>query len=105
MKAEHNPARYSEMSKPRTSDEVDKSIDAFIKDVREARIRHKIADVHVIVRVIVDRDGDEAPALATLHCGAIQEAEGMCAYAFARSAEERRKFVDWNKTTGAKSAA
>ena len=105
MKAEHNPARYSEMSKSRPSDEVDKSIDAFCNEVKEARIRHKIADVHVILRVLVDRDGDESPALATLHFGAIQESEGMCAYAFARSAEERRRFVDWNKTAGTKSAA
>ena len=105
MKAEHNPARYSEMSKPRTSDEIDKSIEAFYAELSGLRARHKLADVHVIVRVIVDVDGDDAPAFSTMHCGAIQEAEGMCAYAFAKSSETRSKFVNGSKIAGRASAA
>ena len=105
MTAEHNPARYSEMSKPRTGDEIDKSIEAFYEELSALRVRHKLADVHVIVRVIVDVNGDDAPAFSTMHCGSIQEAEGMCAYAFARSAEKRSQFVNGSKVAGAKSAA
>ena len=105
MKAEHNPGRYSEMSNPRTSEEIDTSIEAFYAELSALRIRHKLADVHVIVRVIVDRGGDDVPAFSVMHCGAIQEAEGMCAYAFANSAEMRRKFVDGSKVAGQKSAA
>lgn len=105
MKSENNPARYSEMSKPKTGAEADAAIAAFYKEVSEARIRHKLADVHVIVRVIVDVGNDDAAALSIAHMGAMQEAEGMCAYAFARSAETRRAAVDGNKVAGARSAA
>jgi len=105
MKSEHNPARYSEMSKPRTADEVDASISAFHTELSALRIRHKLADVHVVVRVIVDRDGDDIAAFSIMHFGAIQEAEGMCAYAFANSAEARRRFVDGSKAAGQTSAA
>ena len=105
MNTEHNPGRYSEMSKPRTSSEIDKSIEAFYAALTGLRVFHKLADVHVIVRVIVDVDGNDAPAFSTMHLGAVQEAEGMCAYAFAKSSETRSKWVNGSKVAGRNSVS
>lgn len=102
MSVEHNPARYSEMSKPRPDEDSQASINEFFADVRTAREKHKIADVHVIVRVIIERDGEEFPGMSFAHFGSVQESEGMCAWAFAQSAEARRAFVDYCKVVGAK---
>lgn len=100
MKTEHNPGRYSELSRPRPADEIDASIAAFTKEVLEARIRHKLADVHMVIRVVIDRDGDDAAAFSTAHLGAVQEAEGMCAYALAAAVESRSQFVNFNAKAG-----
>jgi len=98
----NNPARYSEMSKPKNDVDAQSDINAFFEDVKIAREKYKIADVHVIVRTIVERDGNDFPGMSSTHYGATQEIEGMCAWAFARSAESRRRFVDYCKVVGAK---
>ena len=77
MQTENNPARYSEMSKPKNDADAQSDINAFFKDVKIAREKYKIADVHVIVRTIIERDGDDFPGMSSAHFGATQESEGM----------------------------
>lgn len=97
---EHNPARYRELSEPRTDDELDSSIKEFYKAVQELRVQHKLPDVHVIIKVNVKTPTGEVPAFATAHFGAMVEAESMCAYGFARAGEERKQWVDQSKENG-----
>ncbi len=98
-----NPLRYSQMCAARTQSECDAAIEAFYKDVMAIRAKHGIADVHVILRVNIVMDDcpeGELPGMASMHIGSEQEAEGMCAWAFARAGETRRNFVDRQKLHG-----
>lgn len=103
----HKPMRYSQMCAARSKKEVDAAIAAFYEDLEAIRLKHAIADVHVILRFIIqiyeEPDG-ELPAVGSMHIGAIQEAEGMCAWAYAKASEVRRDFVDSQKSQGIQSA-
>lgn len=101
---EHNPERYSKMCVARHIDDVDASLESFFNEVKEARLRHQIADVHLITRVIIDQDSSESPALGFAHFGAVQEAESMCAWAMGRAIEERRKFISHIGSEGTRAA-
>lgn len=105
MPSESKPERYSEMSRPKHPDQADKDLEAFFAEVKAARIKHKIADVHVLVRVVTSDDEDaEVPGFASAHFGAVQEAEGMCAWGLARSVEDRRRFVERMGEAGIRAA-
>lgn len=99
---QNNPERYSEMCAPRQRDEADAALVAFFQDVTAARLKHRIADVHVVARVVMHEGDGEVSGFASAHIGAEQEAEGMCGWAFARAAETRRDFVDHMKSQGAR---
>lgn len=106
MKDTYNPTRYSQLAVARSSDDVQSRIDAFCSAVQKLRVEFGIADVHVICRMLVasEQDGGEAPVIATMHMGAVQEAEAMCAFAFARSGATRQEHVNRLKLQGIKSS-
>lgn len=93
----HDPATYEALNVPLTLEEADARLNEFMEDLREIRRKHGIADVHVITRCVIKGGG---PALGSIHLGAVQEAEGMAAWAFARAGEERRHFVNNMKSAG-----
>ena len=103
-KAEHNPERYSALSKPMKQEDADDALNAFFGEVSAARQRHKIQDVHVIVRMMIDRETGDAPGMSSIHLGAVQESEAMCAWAFALAGEKRRAFIDNAKAEGIRGA-
>lgn len=102
--AEHNPERYSALSKPMKSEDADIALNAFFGEVSASRQRHKIQDAHIIVRITIDRENGDAPGMSSIHLGAIQESEAMCAWAFALAGEKRRTFVDNAKAEGIRGA-
>lgn len=102
--AEHLPDRYSKMCVARPVEQADAAIEAFFTEVKAARIRHQLADVHVVTRANVEQMDGEAPAMAYAHFGAIQEAEGMCAWAFGRATEQRRAYILRVRMQGIKAA-
>lgn len=104
MPSEENPARYRELSKPRPRGEVDVSLNKFFTEVQEARVRHGIADVHVVTRMILQHEDTETAAFAIGHMGDEMQAEAMCAYAFAAAGAKRLKIVDQHKAQGVRYA-
>lgn len=99
---EHNPVRYSALNLAMKRGEADDRINAFYQDLAELRVKHKLPDVHVVVRMTVETDsGGEVSAISSGHMGAVQEAEGMCAWAYAMAGERRRNHINEHKAQGA----
>lgn len=92
---EKNPGRYRDMSHPH--DSAAAAREAFMRfheEVVAARIKHRMADVHVIVMYNYrTEDGDEAQAIANAHLGNSLLAESMCAFAYGREKKERDEAI------------
>jgi hypothetical protein len=103
---DHSPSRYRELSEPVPRGVIDDRLQAFFKELQELRIKHKIADVHVIVRadVIVQDDliaeAEVAPVMTSGHLGDSRLAEPMTAWAFGRASAERMQEIDNVKANG-----
>ena len=71
MKATSNPKLYRELSAPFLScEEANKSLEAFGSELEALRIKHRIADVVVVVSVNAKTDGDDEGMLsATISFG------------------------------------
>jgi len=101
---EHKPERYSKLSQARPLDDCEKSLEQFFDEVKAARIRHQIPDVHIITKVNIETSGGESAAMGFAHFGAIQEAESMCSWAMGRAIEKRRDFIAHMSEQGIKHA-
>lgn len=65
-----NAALYREMSAPfETRDAGNDAVSAFFTDVEEARKKHRISDVIVVVEVGMMSDGEETRGAAALYLG------------------------------------
>lgn len=74
-----DPATYAEMVKPRTVEEAAQATAAFFADVRELRIKHRIADTVTVASVVVDKVG---PMTCYAHNGDSANVLPMLAQAF-----------------------
>lgn len=92
----NNPETYRAMSEPfLTPEEANAALQAFIEDVRAARLKHHIADVTLVAQSnLLYADGNEARALSHVHIGAVQESEGMLARALGEAQAERREAIN-----------
>ena len=97
-----NGRRYHEFNKAVTREQSEEMLMAFFTDVAMARIKHGIADVHVVVRQTLDCEGDYVSGYSSAHLGNEFEAEAMCAWAFARSGADRARLIDTAKARGGK---
>lgn len=67
---ERNPARYRALNVPRPPAELTAALDAFVEDVWNARLKHGIPDVLIIMKATrQDPDGDESDIITMSHCG------------------------------------
>ncbi len=66
---------------------------AFAVGVRELRIKHKIMDTLLCVRMNVIVGGDEIVAMQCFHNGSQSEMEAMAAYAMGDAAAQRQNYI------------
>ena len=84
----NDPENYRLMSQPFENGEAaNKALDAFFEAVREARQKHRIADV--VVLAMVSAGEKDAKAIAQSTLGDDTNVEGICAWAYGRAAAER----------------
>lgn len=78
-------ANYRKMSEPfENAEQASEAMQAFFDAVNEARKKHRIMDVHVIVKMNIMRgpigEEVEGSALASAHFGNTLEGAPMCAW-------------------------
>jgi hypothetical protein len=87
----HDADMYHECSKPFESGAVaNKAAQSFFNEVYRARCRHRIADVHVVIRDQVVKD---QTVMTDFHCGSAAHSEQMTAWAFGRAQAERQAAI------------
>lgn len=106
---ESNPMRYHELSAPVPRHLFEERLEAFFAEFKELRIKHKLADVHVVVRgtVIVQDDllqeATAIPVMTSGHFGDSTLQEPMLAWAFGRAGANRAHNIDNYKADGQRS--
>lgn len=81
MPMKRDPKVYREMSVPHANAEAaEAAADAFFDDLYTLRVKHKIADVHVIIQTpIITGDGSEGNVMMSSYIGNEREELGMVA--------------------------
>ena len=92
---EQNPARYRELSEPfKNAEEANKAIQAFYEEVKAARIKHRIKDVHLVMGIGgLNASGTEGEMILSAHIGSEDRQESMLAYAFGVAQAERQQRI------------
>lgn len=89
-----DPETYRKVSAPFPStDAANAAIDAFYHDVREARAKHGIRDVHLIMGGEMLSDGNSQEFYMSAHIGSTSNAEAMTAWAFGKAQARRQEEV------------
>lgn len=86
-----NPKLYRELSEPFASfDVLNAAISAFVDEVYELRVKHKLPDVTLVISGNVALDADDETSTATYaHFGNPDRAVQMLAYALGREEEQQ----------------
>lgn len=89
---EESLGRYLEMQKPHESiGELDSAMKSFFDDVLRSRVKHGIADVHVIILAnALAADGQIGTMQSSAHFGLDLNAEPMCAWSLGREQRQRQ---------------
>lgn len=89
----HDPKTYHAMSRPHADTEAaQQAIDAFIAETREVRVKHRVADVLMVVMVDVLHGEDEmgaVPVAQVCTLGDVRNAEFMAGLAVGATGRER----------------
>lgn len=94
MTYDSNPKLYREMSEPKPDREtMSVDLEAFYADVRAARVKHKIADVSMVIAMNGMLDGKEGRMLVHTHLGNMWEAESMLAQGLGTVRAEREAII------------
>jgi hypothetical protein len=98
MTGKNDFENYRKMSEPFESTELaDEAVERFFDAVAKARNENHIADVHVIIKTNVIKNGKEGQGISTFHIGNSRDGAMMCAYALgqerAEDEEEIRNFL------------
>jgi hypothetical protein len=95
LKNSSNPKLYGQMCEPfENQAEANEALTAFFEDVKAAREKHGITDVHLILSGYTAGGEDDPGAwLTSAHIGSPREAEAMCAWALGKAQEERRAMI------------
>lgn len=89
-----DPALYRDLSAPFASPEdAQAALAAFWADVQEARKRHRLADVVVVVQVPVRFGEEEGVSASVSHLGNWQNKEAMLARALGDASAEREALL------------
>lgn len=91
-KVVHDPVLYARMSEPHPTFEAGGvAIDAFFADVRAAREKHRVRDVHVVAAVAVENG---PPAVSVLECGDYHVMPKLIGVALESLRQRAREVVD-----------
>jgi len=84
------------MSEPfDTIEQADAAMDAFAADVRALRVKHRLADVYVVMMVPHRGDaGREGQVISRFSMGDTLKSEAMVAWALGREQAAHREFVE-----------
>lgn len=107
MKSEQiiDATNYSKLAVSVPQDVANERLRAFFKEVSEARQKHQIADVYIVIRQNVETENGEAPGFSTMQLGDESHAMQMCSYAMGVSTAEHNKFVLNARSSGIKLGA
>lgn len=87
----YDAGMYHKLSEPFESTELCQSaLDAFFDELYELRVKHKLADVSVIVQTSIR---DSGTVMWSAHCGSDQEKETMAAWHFGQMQADRQDRV------------
>ena len=88
------PATYRELSVPKPPEQAQQDWEAFCNAVYELRVRHRIPDLYLVARVLVQyEEGGEGVAHTRAHFGDELQAEQMVAWAFGYEQAERQQRI------------
>ncbi len=91
MNGKNDPKTYRELSFPfETPELADEKLRMFFNAVEAARKEFHIMDVHVIVKININRGESEGAAMASAHFGNTLEAAQMCAWALGQEEADMR---------------
>lgn len=90
-----DPSTYRAMSEPyATEQESSDALNAFFRELRELRIKHRIADTYTIASVsVIDASGEEGERITSGFNGSSAKALSMVAWAFGREQREHDALV------------
>jgi hypothetical protein len=102
-----DPGGYRELSKPfETFTAANEAINAFFKDVRELRKKHKLPDVYIILKGTAyredaaDDEESEGDWIISQHHGSSLNCEAMCAWAYGQEAAKRQEAISKQMSRG-----
>lgn len=88
---------YYKLSEPfADADAANAALDAFYAELRELRKKHRLADVHCIVRIDVSYEDEDQIGSVMSHChaGSTLWAQAMCAWALGQESAEHRRLLN-----------
>lgn len=89
-----NPATYRECCIPKAPEQAQADWEAFCQAVYELRVKHRIPDVYLLARVLVQyEEGGEGVAHTRAHFGDELNAEQMTAWAFGYEQAQRQERI------------
>lgn len=90
MPGKDNTELYVEMCKPfENGGEANTALQGFFDDLEEIRKKHRIADVHTIVKVMICNGS----GISSMHVGDSRNGEMMCAWGLGQETEVRRQEI------------
>lgn len=84
---------YRECCAPKTVEQADQDLEAFVEAVYELRKQYRIPDVYVIAQVAVETDGEEALVNSVAHFGDQFKREGLAAFALGYESRARQETI------------
>ena len=88
-----NPANYRECSAPKPPEQAQADWEAFCQAVYDLRVKHRIPDLYLLARFVLQYQEGEGQAMTRAHFGDELQAEPMIAWAFGYEQAQRQQRI------------
>ena len=88
-----NPEIYRECCTPKPPEQAQTDWDAFCQAVYELRVKHRIPDIDLLARMVIQYEEGEGQAMTHAHFGDELQAEPMIAWAFGYEQSQRQERI------------
>jgi hypothetical protein len=88
-----NPACYRECSAPKPPEQAQQDWEAFCQAVYDLRVKHRIPDLYLVARMVLQYEEGEGQALTRAHFGDELQAEQMVAWALGYEQCQRQERI------------